>query len=383
MHGLTLAESPAHAENPIARGRIVTGMSSRLLRLVVLYGGVSAEHDVSRVTAAHVLAAADRAKYDLVPIGIAKDGTWLRNDKAIAAIADGTPLPDTLEVAGTAVDPLTELRGHADEAITVVLPLLHGPHGEDGTIQGMLELFKLPYVGAGVLSSAVCMDKAMAKIVAEQAGIPQCRWVEFRDGVDDPETITARAIDALGLPVFVKPANLGSSVGITKAHDEAELDAAVNLALRYDNVVIIEEAVTGREIEVAVLGDTAPETSVPGEIKPGSEFYDYEDKYVTGAAQLVIPAAVSDAAAAEVRELAARTFTAMRCTGMARVDFFYEESGRGWLLNEVNTIPGFTPGSMYPKLWEATGVPYPDLIDQLVTFALEVHRRRTGFSTEH
>lgn len=358
-------------------------MPTPLLRLVVLFGGVSAEHDVSRVTAAHVLAAADRGKYELVPIGIAKDGTWLRNDKAIAALTDGTPLPDALDVAGTVVDPLTELAAHAADTPTVVLPLLHGPHGEDGTIQGMLELFKLPYVGAGVLSSALCMDKAMAKVVAAQAGIPQCRWLEFRDGVDDPNTIVADAVGQLGLPIFVKPANLGSSVGITKAHDEAELDTAINVALRYDNVVILEEAVTGREVEVAVLGDTAPETSVPGEIEPGSEFYDYEDKYVTGAAKLVIPAPLSDEATAQVRELAAKTFTAMRCTGMARVDFFYEESGRGWLLNEVNTIPGFTPGSMYPKLWEATGISYPDLIDQLVTFALGVHRRRVGFSTEH
>ena len=264
---------PLHRENSVARGRIVTCMSSRLLRLVVLYGGVSAEHDVSRVTAAHVLAAADQAKYDLVPIGIAKDGTWLRNDKASAAIADGTPLPDALEVAGTVVDPLTELRGHADEAITVVLPLLHGPHGEDGTIQGMLELFKLPYVGAGVLSSAVCMDKAMAKIVAAQAGIPQCRWIEFRDGVDDPDTIVSRVVEELGLPVFVKPANLGSSVGITKAHDERELDSAINLALRYDNVVIIEENVTGREIEVVRTGARTaavggrPHFSVRGVVK--------------------------------------------------------------------------------------------------------------------
>lgn len=358
-------------------------MPTPLLRLVVLFGGVSAEHDVSRVTAAHVLAAADRDKYELIPIGIAKDGTWLRNDEAIAALADGTPLPEVLDVTGTVVEPLAELRGHAENALTVVLPLLHGPHGEDGTIQGMLELFKLPYVGAGVLSSALCMDKAMAKVVAAQAGIPQCRWLEFRDGVDDPNTIATDAIEQLGLPIFVKPANLGSSVGITKAHDEAELDTAINVALRYDNVVILEEAVTGREVEVAVLGDTAPETSVPGEIEPGSEFYDYEDKYVTGAAKLVIPAPLSAEAAAEVQELAAKTFTAMRCTGMARVDFFYEEFGRGWLLNEVNTIPGFTPGSMYPKLWEASGVSYPDLIDQLVTFAIGVHQRRVGFSTEH
>ncbi|MFW0786156.1 D-alanine--D-alanine ligase family protein [Gordonia sp. CPCC 206044] len=359
-------------------------MASPLLRLVVLFGGVSAEHDVSCVTAAHVLAAADRAKYDLVPIGIAKDGTWLRNDKAIAAIAEGSELPDKLEPAGTVVEPLVALRGEADaNTVTVVLPLLHGPHGEDGTIQGMLELFKLPYVGAGVLSSALCMDKAMAKNVAERAGIPQCRWIEFRDGVDDPNTIVARAADELGLPVFVKPANLGSSVGISKAHDVSELDKAIDVALRYDDVVVIEEAVTAREVEVAVLGNAAPETSVPGEILPGSEFYDYEDKYITGAATLVIPAELPDDVVREVRELAAKTFVALRCAGMARVDFFYEEGGRGWLLNEVNTIPGFTPASMYPKLWEASGVSYPDLIDELVTLALAGHRRRVGFSTEH
>ncbi|MEE3852151.1 D-alanine--D-alanine ligase family protein [Gordonia sp. LSe1-13] len=359
-------------------------MASPLLRLVVLYGGVSAEHDVSCVTAAHVLAAADRSKYDLVPVGITKSGVWLRNDKAIATIVEGGELPDKLEPAGTEVEPLTAIRGDGgSQAVTVVLPLLHGPHGEDGTIQGMLELFKVPYVGAGVLSSAVCMDKAMAKIVAEQSGIPQCRWVQFRDGIDDPNEIVSRVVDELGLPVFVKPANLGSSVGITKAHDASEVDKAIDVALRYDDIVIIEEAVTAREVEVAVLGNTAPESSVPGEILPGSEFYDYEDKYVTGAAQLVIPADLPEDATRDVRELAARAFTALRCAGMARVDFFYEADGRGWLLNEINTIPGFTPASMYPKLWEATGISYPDLIDQLVALALDGHRRRTGFSTEH
>lgn len=358
-------------------------MSSPLLRLVVLYGGVSAEHDVSRVTAAHVISAADPDRYQVVPIGIGTDGGWVRNDKVIAALSEGTELPHALDIEGTAIEPLTELRTHATDAVTVVLPLLHGPHGEDGTIQGMLELFDVPYVGSGVLSSSVCMDKAMAKVVAAQAGIPQCRWVEFRDGVDDATTIAFRAIEELGLPVFVKPANLGSSVGISKATDAAELDAAINLALRYDDVVVIEEAVDGREIEVAVLGNALPETSVPGEIVPGSDFYDYADKYLSDAAKLLIPAPLSDEALAEVGELAARVFTALRCSGMARVDFFYEEFGRGWLLNEVNTIPGFTPGSMYPKLWAASGVAYGELIDRLVTLALEVHRRRSGFSTEH
>ena len=250
-------------------------------------------------------------------------------------------------------------------------------------MQGLLELFKLPYVGSGVLGSAVCMDKAMAKRVTEQAGIPQCRWIEFRDGIDDAREIVGRAIEALGLPLFVKPANLGSSVGISKAHNESELDKAIDVALRYDDTVIIEEAVTAREIEVAVLGNTAPETSVPGEILPGSEFYDYEDKYVTGAAKLAIPADLPAEEIARVRELAVESFLALRCAGLARVDFFYEEGGRGWLLNEINTIPGFTPGSMYPKLWDAAGLGYADLIDRLVLLALENHRRRAGFSTEH
>lgn len=357
-------------------------MPTPLLRLVVLYGGASAEHDVSRVTAAHVLAAADRSKYTLVPVGIAKNGSWHRNDFAAAALEAGDDLGNSLPIDGPLVDPVAVLTGPGEQE-TVVLPLLHGPHGEDGTIQGMLELFKVPYVGCGVLSSALCMDKGMAKEVAARADIPQCRWITLRNEVDDPAAIAARAIDELGLPLFVKPANMGSSVGVSRAASAAELDAAITEALRYDDVVVIEESVTGREIEVGVVGNGLPETTVPGEIVPGSDFYDYEDKYVTGSAELVIPAAVSDEAAAEVRELAARAFTALRCTGMARVDFFYEEPGRGWLLNEVNTIPGFTPASMFPKMWEATGVAYPDLIDRLVESARALHRRRARFSTEH
>ncbi|MEZ5212450.1 D-alanine--D-alanine ligase [Gordonia sp. PP30] len=357
-------------------------MSSPLLRLVVLYGGVSAEHDVSRVTAAHVLAAADRGRYTLVPVGIAKDGTWHRNDFAAAALAAGDDIGNSLDIEGPVVDPVEVITG-ASDVTTIVFPLLHGPHGEDGTVQGMLELLKVPYVGCGVLSSSLCMDKGMAKEVAARAGIPQCRWVTLRHGVDDPRAGAARAIDELGLPVFVKPANMGSSVGVSRAGTADELDRAITEALRYDDVVVIEEAVTAREIEVGVLGNGVPETTLPGEIRPGSDFYDYTDKYVTGAAQLMIPADLPDAAIAQARELAGQVFVALRCAGMARVDFFYEEDGRGWLLNEVNTIPGFTPASMYPKMWEATGLAYPDLIDRLVALALDVYRRRSSFSIEH
>ncbi|ALG83442.1 D-alanine--D-alanine ligase family protein [Gordonia phthalatica] len=357
-------------------------MSTPLIRLVVLYGGVSAEHDVSRVSAAHVLAAADRSKYRLIPVGIDKRGVWHRNDALAEDLAAGAELPNSLEIDGPVVDPHAVLRGSADD-LTVVFPLLHGPHGEDGTVQGMLELFKLPYVGCGVLSSSLCMDKAMAKEVAARAGIPQCKWLTFRDGITDARQILTDVTEQLGFPAFVKPANMGSSVGVSRVESIEELDSAINLALRYDDVIVIEEGVDGREVEVAVLGNTAPDASLPGEVKPGSDFYDYEDKYVTGSAELMIPAPLSDEAIASVREHAVDAFVALRCAGMARVDFFYEEGGRGWLLNEVNTIPGFTPASMYPKMWEATGIAYSDLIDRLVTLALEVHRRRSSFSTEH
>ncbi len=350
-------------------------------RLVVLFGGVSAEHDVSCVSAAHVLAAADRDKYDLVPVGITYDGVWIRNDEAISALTGRATLPATLDTVGTEVEALNLLRDSGADATVVVLPLLHGPHGEDGTVQGMLELAGIPYVGSGVLGSALCMDKAMAKIATAQAGIPQCRWLEYRDGVGTTGDFADRAQAELGFPMFVKPANLGSSVGISKANNADELIVAIKLALSYDEVIVVEEGVTGREIEVAVLGNEFPETSLPGEILPGAEFYDYEDKYLNGTAGLSIPAKLSDDAVAEVRELAARAFTALRCSGMARVDFFYEEGGRGWLLNEVNTIPGFTPSSMYPKMWEATGLEYSDLIDRLVTLAVARHGRRSGFST--
>ncbi len=355
------------------------------IRLVVLFGGVSAEHEVSCVTAAHVLRATDAARYDVVPIGITRDGTWVRNDDAITALAAGAQaIPDALEPVGTTVDPLPAVRpGAGDDLPVVVFPLLHGPHGEDGTVQGMLELAGVPYVGTGVLGSALCMDKAMAKRVADQTGIPQCRWIEHAaSDAETPAALAERAAQELGFPIFVKPANMGSSVGITKAHDEAELAQAIDDALAYDEVLVLEEGVAGRELEVGVLGDLEPEASVAGEILPGAEFYDYDDKYLTGAAELRIPADLPSSVRDEIRTLAVRTFSVMRCSGLARIDFFYEPDGRGVLLNEVNTIPGFTPSSMYPKLWEASGVSYGALIDRLVALAIQRHDRRGGFSTK-
>jgi D-alanine-D-alanine ligase len=339
-----------------------------LPRLVLLFGGRSAEHDVSCVTAAHVLAAADPDRYDVIPVGITREGRWVRADGAEGA-------GDRLRAEGPEVQPADVL---LDQPGTIAFPVLHGPFGEDGTAQGLLEMLGVPYVGAGVLGSALCMDKAMAKDAAAAHGLPQVRHLAFRDvDLADDFFVTMGAIAAeLGLPVFVKPANLGSSVGVTRAADVGELGTAVKLALAFDEWVVIEEAVTAREIECGVLGYGRLRASVPGEIRPSHDFYDYEDKYADGAAELLVPAPLPAKVAAEVRRLAVAAANALRVDGMARVDFFYEQGGRGLLLNEVNTIPGFTPISMYPKMWAATGVPYRQLIDELVDAGLARHRNR-------
>jgi D-alanine-D-alanine ligase len=356
--------------------------SSDRVRLVVLFGGRSAEHDVSCTTAAHVLAATDPERYDVVPVGITREGAWVRADEARAALARGVAaLPDRLDATGTALEPLPTVTPAADGQPVVVLPLLHGPFGEDGTVQGMLELAGVPYVGSGVLASALAMDKGKAKEVLAAHGLPQGPYVVLRDTEAD-RAGAAVAEAALGFPVFVKPANLGSSVGVSKAHHEAELAEAVALAASYDEWIVVEQGIDGREIEVGVLGNREPRASVPGEIVSSHEFYDYEDKYVDGACDLLVPAPLGEAETAEVRALALRAYEALRCDGMARVDFFYEAGGRGFLVNEVNTIPGFTPVSMYPRLWQATGVAYPDLIDELVRLAVDRHERRSRFSTK-
>ncbi len=351
--------------------------SSERIHLVVLFGGQSAEHDVSCVTAAHVLGAIDPARYRVTPIGISTSGQWALADGAMAALeSSGATMPTRLDPTGTAMSPTPALADAvAGPERTVVLPLLHGPLGEDGTVQGLLELVDVAYVGAGVLSSAAAMDKAIAKQILAAHGIPQAR---HRAVVDHERTpgLPAEIAAELGLPCFVKPANMGSSVGITKAHTVEELRDAIELAVSYDEWVVIEEAVIGREIEVAVLGGTRPEASMAGEIVPGDEFYSYADKYLTDGAQLLVPAPLTSAQMDTVRSLALEVFRALRCDGLARVDFFLEEGGRGFLCNEVNTMPGFTPISMFPKLWLHSGMSYPDLIDRLVELALERHGRR-------
>ena len=377
-------ESSASAgePNPVGGANRQTPRTGRVdlperVRLVVLFGGQSAEHDVSRVTARNVLAALDPDRYDVHLIGIARNGRWLQ--------LQGLPALDGVEakaltVSGDHVDPIGHLRHtsdnvHGDALSTVVLPLLHGPNGEDGTVQGLLEMSGLPYVGSGVLGSAVAMDKAVAKELCGHAGIPQAGWVALHEREVGPETL-ASAVERLGLPIFVKPANLGSSVGISKATNADDLATAVAVALEHDEYIVLEEAVNGREIELGVLGNEEPRVSLPGEIVSGAEFYDYEDKYVTGSAELVIPAELPAEAIEEAQRLALVAYRALRGADLGRVDFFYESPGRGLLLNEMNTMPGFTPASMYPRLWEATGVPYTELIDELVRLALERHAHR-------
>jgi D-alanine-D-alanine ligase len=367
------------------------GMSGSRTRVVVLFGGRSAEHEVSCMSAVSVLRSLDPARYDVVPIGVTQDGTWVRSDSAmqlLAGVRGSGNLPKHLVAAGPMVDASVVLSGGTapdDDAggDLVVFPILHGPLGEDGTVQGMLELAGVPYVGSGVLGSSVSMDKAMTKTVFDALGIPQAKWVARRswDLAFDTQvaTFTTEVADSLGWPVFVKPANMGSSVGVTKANDADEFVRALTLAMQFDDTVIVEENVVGREIEFGVLGNEFPEVSVAGEIKPAKAFYDFEDKYVDGAADLMIPAPLAPEVAAAGQALALDVYRAVRAEGLSRVDFFYEESGRGWLVNEINTIPGFTPISMYPKLWEASGVSYSELVDRLIALALARHKRRAAY----
>ena len=337
--------------------------------VVVLFGGESAEHDVSCVTAAHVLRALNPQKYEVSTVGITREGRWVQSE-----------LPKSQDVKalsakGAATSANLIFENSSNDSSLVVIPLLHGPMGEDGTVQGLLELAHVAYVGSGVLGSAVAMDKSIAKQIMEANGIAQQKFLTVRDS-DDATSAIDRAITDFGLPMFIKPANMGSSIGVSKAKTRQEALTAIAKAFEYDEWVLIEEAVTGREIEVAVLGNESPRASVPGEIVPSHEFYDYEDKYVGDGAQLLVPAPLSASEVAEVQQLAIKIYRILRSDGMARVDFFYEKGKRGFLCNEINTIPGFTPISMYPKLWQASGVSYSELLDELITLALARHAKR-------
>jgi D-alanine-D-alanine ligase len=353
-------------------------------RLAILYGGRSAEHQVSVVSARSVMEALDPDRFEVVPIAITRDGAWLLPDRSPLELgaADGT-LPE-VDPAGTEVALRPERgrsltgAGHGVGPVDVVFPILHGPFGEDGTVQGLFELADLPYVGSGVLASALAMDKAMAKVVLAQAGLPQAPYVVVpeRDWRADPEAVAAAVAGRLAYPVFTKPARLGSSIGISKVKAPAGLAAGLEAAFAHDTKALVEQGVAARELECGVLGNDAPEASVVGEVIPSHEFYDFEAKYLDDALKLEIPAQVPDPVRTSVRELSLRAFRALDCEGFARVDFFYEEATGRVLLNEVNTIPGFTPKSMFPMLWAASGLAYPDLVARLVELATERHAAR-------
>jgi D-alanine-D-alanine ligase len=334
-----------------------------MARVLLLFGGRSAEHEVSCVSAVAVHEALTGAGHEVSLVGIDRGGGWHFVESGEAPPAAQGPSAH-LEVPGGILR-----SGARSMRFDVVFPVLHGPFGEDGTIQGLLEIAGIPYVGCDVLSSALGMDKDVAKRLAAHAGIASPAWQVVRGpGLDDAPATVSRLADEMGLPLFVKPAALGSSLGITKATSEAELKEGLEEAARYGRKVIVEEAIVGREIEVAVL--EGPRASVPGEIVIETDWYDYDSKYADESSRFVAPAELSDSEAARVRALACRAFETYECKGLARVDFLYEEGGRGFLLNEVNTMPGFTPISGFPKMWQASGMSYGELCDTLVKLAL-------------
>jgi D-alanine-D-alanine ligase len=372
------------------------------LRVGIIFGGRSGEHEVSVTSAASIFKYIDREKYDPVAIHIAKDGRWTLPDKPPTALSAAdviqqarlTPARsigstrDTMLAPYPTTDTMITVDRAGDGAVSglgldVVFPVLHGPYGEDGTVQGLLELANIPYVGPGVLASATGMDKAVMKVLFAARGLPVCDWHGFvRADWERDRAAVLRKIDKLGLPVFVKPANLGSSVGISKVKTEDELLPAIQLALEFDRKVVVEAAVpNAREIECAVLGNEDPQTSLPGEIIPSREFYDYEAKYLDEGSKSVIPADLPAALVAEVRRLSVEAFRAIDAAGLARVDFLVSRDTSAIYLNEINTMPGFTTISMYSKMWEATGVGYTELVDRLIQLALQRHAEKQELKT--
>jgi D-alanine-D-alanine ligase len=366
----------------------VTLDSKKRLRVGVLFGGRSGEHEVSLASAASVIRGLDPDKYEAVPIGITKDGHWLVGEGAIKMLPDilkgGRRVMLTADPTEAALIPLD--RGAGAQRFDVVFPVMHGTYGEDGTIQGLLELAGVPFVGAGVLGSAIGMDKDVAKRLCHEAGIPVVPWITVHRWrwEKEPATVKEEIEKKFSYPVFIKPATLGSSVGMSKAHSAEELGPALDFACEYGMKILVEKAVSAREIEVSVLGNNDPQASVPGEIIPHREFYDYAAKYLEDGTKLVIPADLKPAQQNKIQSLAVHAFRTLELSGMARVDFFLEKKGGKIYLNEVNTIPGFTSISMYPKLWEASGIPFRELIDRLIELALELHREkaRTKYAIE-
>jgi D-alanine-D-alanine ligase len=357
---------------------------ARKIRVGILFGGKSGEHEISLLSAQSVMRAMDQDKYDIVPIGITSEGRWLTGGDPLKTLTGGQVTMHKLLEAPVVHHSASEVsralvpgaRPSRIPPVDVIFPVLHGPMGEDGTVQGLFELADIPYVGAGVTASAVGMDKAVMKDVFHAHGLPIVPHLTIlrRTWEHDPTAVMAQIETRLGFPCFVKPANLGSSVGITKVHGLVELDAALVEAASFDRKLVVEAAVPqAREIECSVLGNDDPIASVPGEIKPGREFYDYQAKYLDENTELIIPAPIPDELAEQVRDLAVRAFRVVDCAGMARVDFLLSAETGELYVGELNTIPGFTAVSMYPKLWEASGISYPELVDRLIELALERH----------
>jgi len=356
------------------------------LKVGILFGGKSAEHEVSLQSAKNVFDSIDRDKYEPVLIGIDKSGRWLLNNESRFLIDSDDPKRIRLNASSEEVAMVPQSKGaianlSAEKkdtetmawAVDVVFPILHGPFGEDGTVQGLLKLADIPFVGSGVLASAAGMDKDVMKRLLRDAGLPIGKFLVIRSG--DAIPAYEEVCEELGTPVFVKPANMGSSVGVSKVHKKDEYLAAVNHAFQYDAKLLIEEFIPGRELECAVLDGVEVKASVPGEVKPSHEFYSYDAKYIDeNGAVLSIPAKVSDETARRIRDMAANVFKTLCCEGLARVDFFLKEDG-SVIVNEINTMPGFTRISMYPKLWEASGVSYTELIDRLIELALDRYEK--------
>jgi D-alanine-D-alanine ligase len=368
-------------------------IGQKKLRVGILFGGRSGEHEVSLASAASVIRALDPEKYEAVPIGITKEGRWLMGAGAqkllpeVLKSGERVVLPaDPSAASLLPVAPAGSRQGSQGIHVDVMFPVLHGTFGEDGTVQGLLELAGLPYVGAGVLASSVGMDKDVQKRLFEYAGLPIVPFVAVsrKEWEREPNRTLAKIQKALRYPLFVKPATLGSSVGMTRVAKANELAAALNLAAEFALKIIVEKAVNAREIEVSVLGNDDPKASVPGEIIPHREYYDYTAKYLEEGTRLEIPAKLTRAQAKKIQEYAIRAFRAIEGTGMARADFFVDKKTSRIFINELNTIPGFTSISMYPKMWEVSGIPYKELIDRLIQLALELHaeKARTKYSIE-
>lgn len=367
-----------------------TGKHSKKLRVGIVFGGQSGEHEVSLTSAKGIMDAINKDKYHIVPIGITKSGQWLVGGdvhrQLVDAAAGHPALKNSLKTTTEKEPELPNLAVWVSESgpLDVIFPVLHGPFGEDGTVQGFFELLGVPYVGAGVTASAAGMDKAITKDIFRAHGLPIVIHRVFlrRQWQTAPEAVIADCEAAMPYPMFVKPANLGSSVGIHKAKNRKELRAGLDDAARYDRKLVVEQGLDAREIEVSVLGNDDPIASVPGEIIPSREFYSYAAKYIDDSSELIIPARLSPEHTELVRQLAIMAFKALDCAGLARVDFLLERATGEVFVNEVNTMPGFTPISMYPKLWEASGIPYTELIDRLIELALERYRDKQQSQTK-